>query len=184
MSDKKKIILSLYYIRPLLVLLIILLFYSGGYMHLQILESMIRVMLILGFVGVSLLNNKNNKLVKEKENQLLQDAQTLREFISSIDNVHESKVVKKSQMITFHKNLSNKYAYIFITLLEAVLAKYLRVSKGTYWKTSKFCGSMYARTFSPNISTTKPSSINPKFLYKLILLFKVDKLNFSLSSEH
>ena len=71
MSDKKKIILSLYYIRPLLVLLIILLFYSGGYMHLQILESMIRVMLILGFVGVSLLNNKNNKLVKEKENQFM-----------------------------------------------------------------------------------------------------------------
>lgn len=50
---------------------------------------------------------KSDKIFdKEKENQLLQDAQTLREFISSIDNVHESKVVKKSQMITFHKNLS------------------------------------------------------------------------------
>ena len=50
---------------------------------------------------------KSDKIFdKEKENQLLQDAQTLREFISSIDNIHESKVVKKSQMITFHKNLS------------------------------------------------------------------------------
>lgn len=38
---------------------------------------------------------KSDKIFdKEKENQLLQDAQTLREFISSIDNVHESKVVK------------------------------------------------------------------------------------------
>lgn len=39
---------------------------------------------------------KSDKIFdKEKENQLLHDAQTLREFISSIDNIHESKVAKK-----------------------------------------------------------------------------------------
>lgn len=60
---------------------------------------------------------KSDKIfVKEKENQLLEDAQILREFISSIKDINESKIVKKSQTITFHKNLSIRDIIVLKTI--------------------------------------------------------------------
>lgn len=50
---------------------------------------------------------KSDKIFdKEKEKQLLQDAQALREFISSIHNIDESKAIKPSNTIINYKKLS------------------------------------------------------------------------------